>query len=206
MKNNAYEHKIFGIGLNKTGTTTLGECAKILGLSYIGCNKSLLEDYVLNNDFTNIKKHVNNHDLFEDWPWPLIYKQLDELYPSSKFILTVRQSEQKWLNSLKSHSLNTSPTDHCRKLVYGKNYPHRNEQRYLDFYRKHNANVREYFKGRDNDFIELCWENGDGFEQLCNFLHMAHPNVPMPHAASSQSIKLNKQKRLVNKILSKLRI
>jgi hypothetical protein len=36
--------KVFGIGLNKTGTTTLHECGKILGYRCTSCSRSLLDD------------------------------------------------------------------------------------------------------------------------------------------------------------------
>jgi hypothetical protein len=114
--------KVFGIGLNKTGTTTLGECGKILGLCCTSCDKGLLEDVASRNDFSRIIHKVNQHDLFEDWPWPLIYKQLDQMFPGSKFILTVRSSEGKWLESLKNHSMRTHPIGHCRRLAYGSTF------------------------------------------------------------------------------------
>lgn len=174
--------KVFGLGLNKTGTTTLGQCGRILGLRCTSAERSLLEDVVLRNDFTRIKQRVSAFDLFEDWPWPLIYRQLDEMYPGSKFVLTVRKSPDAWLESLKKHSMKTSPLGHHRKLAYGFNYPHGHEQEHLDFYNKHNDNVRSYFRNRSNDFIEVCWETGDGFESLCRLLDCDLPAVPLPHA------------------------
>ncbi|MHC4376201.1 MAG: hypothetical protein ACYS26_06360 [Planctomycetota bacterium] len=36
--------KIFGIGLNKTGTTTLGQCGRILGLRCTSFDRDLLDD------------------------------------------------------------------------------------------------------------------------------------------------------------------
>lgn len=68
------------------------------------------------------------------------------------------------------------PTRHCRKLAYGYNYPYKNEQEHIEMYRKHSHNIRRYFKNRSRDFIELCWENGDGFEELSNFLNCDIPN------------------------------
>lgn len=70
MKENDYQPKIFGIGLNKTGTKTLRQCGKLFGLRCTSLDRGLLEDYVLHNDFTRIKKKANQYDLFEDWPWP----------------------------------------------------------------------------------------------------------------------------------------
>lgn len=60
--------KIFGIGLNKTGTTTLRQSGKILGLRCTGHDKILLEDFVLNNDLSQIYAKVEAYDLFQDWP------------------------------------------------------------------------------------------------------------------------------------------
>ncbi|MCF8260968.1 MAG: hypothetical protein K9J12_09355 [Melioribacteraceae bacterium] len=194
--------KIFGIGLNKTGTTTLSECGKILGLRCTGVNRRLLKDYVLSNNFDRINQKVSEFDLFEDWPWPLIYKEIDKLYPGSKFILTVRKSEEAWLKSLKKHSLKTDPSLHCRKLAYGFSYPHRHKTEHLNFYRKHNTDVRNYFRNRKNDFIELCWENGDGFAELCDFLGFEIPSVPFPHANKGESTKVSNKIMLKNRFFS----
>jgi len=194
--------KVFGIGLNKTGTTTLGQCGKILGLRCTSCDKTLLENFVVRNDFSRIIQKVDNYDLFEDWPWPLIYKQLDEMCPGSKFILTIRSSEEKWLESLKKHSMRTHPTKHCRKLAYGFDFPHKHEKEHIEFYRRHNDSVRSYFDNRTNDFLEICWENGDGFEKLCNFLGYGVPDVPLPHANKGVDNRAKKKRLLMNKLLS----
>lgn len=198
--------KIFGIGLNKTGTTTLGQCGKFLGFRCTSCDRDLLEDFVLRSDFTRIEKKINDYDLFEDWPWPLIYKQLDQRLPGSKFILTVRKSEDAWLKSIKNHAMRTHPMKHCRKLAYGFNYPHKHEKDYIEFYRRHNDSVRSYFKNRSGDFIELCWESGDGFDKLCGFLNCNAPDVPFPHANKGADQKVGKMRVLINTLLSNLNI
>jgi len=194
--------KVFGIGLNKTGTTTLGQCGRILGLRCTSCDRTLLEDFASRNDLSRIIHRVNHHDLFEDWPWPLIYQQLDQMFPGSKFILTVRSSEDKWLESLKSHSMRTHPIRHCRKLAYGFNFPHKHEKEHIEFYRRHNDSVRSYFDGRSKDFLELCWENGDGWEKLCNFLGYDVPEAPLPHANKGKDNLVAKRRVFMNKVLS----
>lgn len=201
MTENTRSCKIFGIGLNKTGSTTLGRCGKILGYRYTECDRLLLEDVVLRNDFTRVRQTVERFDLFEDWPWPLIYKELDRMYPGSKFILTTRRNEKIWLDSLKSHSLKTPPWKHCRKLAYGYNFPHRHEQEHLELYTRHNDNVRAYFKDRDQDFLEICWENGDGFQKLCNFLGSEIPAVPLPHANKKEDNPGRNRRLLINRLL-----
>jgi len=198
--------KIFGIGLNKTGTSTLRHCGNILGYRCIGCNKKLLKDVIAKRDFTHIKETVSRYDLFEDWPWPLIYKELDVMYPGSKFILTVRRNETVWLDSLMRHSMRSHPTHHCRKLVFGHNFPQRWGREHMDFYVRHNNEVRAYFSGRDSDFREICWENGDGWEKLCEFLGKDVPDIPLPHANKGAECSVRKGRYLMNKFLSYLGI
>lgn len=207
MKSTDERPKVFGIGLNKTGTTTLGQCGKILGLNCTSCDRSLLKDFAVKKDFTRIRQTVSQFDLFEDWPWPLLYKDLDEMYPGSKFILTVRKSETAWLESLKKHAIKRPPFGHCRKLAYGFNYPHKHEQEHLEFYRTHNDNVRSYFKNRTSDFIEICWENGDDFDKLCKFLGCDNPDIPVPHvnkATDNQAGKTRSLIKLINRVLSSM--
>jgi len=195
--------KIFGVGLNKTGTTTLGQCGKILGLATTSYNKKLLEDVVLRKDFSGIKDTVSQHDLFEDWPWPLIYKELDEMFPNSKFVLTTRITEEKWFKSLEKHALRTDPTNHCRKLAYGYSFPHKHKEEPLEFYRNHNSNVRKYFSGRENDFLEICWEKGDDISKFCNFLGVDTPDMDTPHANKAENHQVTKAHSFLNRLFSK---
>jgi hypothetical protein len=177
--------------LNKTGTTTLGVCGRMLGMRTTSCDRALLKDVVLRNDLSGLYEKAESYDLFEDWPYPLVYKELDEAFPGSKFILTVRKSEQAWLSSLSKHSLRTHPLWHSRVFVYGHRYPFGFEEEYLNVYRRHNELVRSYFADRPDDFIELCWEAGDSWEKLCSFLGCPAPEVPFPHANSASNSKPN---------------
>lgn len=197
--------KIFGIGLNKTGTTTLGLCGEILGYRRKSHDRELLQDVVEKNDLSRIKEVVLRYDLFEDWPWPLIYKELDREYPESKFILTVRKTDTKWLDSLKKHSLRTDPDQHSRKLVYGYNYPQGHERAHLDFYNNHNADVRQYFSGREDQFLEVCWENEHGWQELCDFLGQKKPEVEFPHANRGTTRRVFGKRYVINLCKSFLR-
>lgn len=194
--------KIFGIGLNKTGTSTLEECGKILGYRVKGPSYRCLEDIRIKNFFGNVIETVNKYDLFQDWPWPLIYKELDQEFPNSKFILTVRKDSQTWLNSLKAHSLRTKPLRNCRKLAYGYHYPHQYQQEHIEFYLRHQQEVRQYFQGRKQDFLEICWEEDNDWRKLCHFLGMEIPNVKFPHANKTSERKLSRKRWLMNRILS----
>jgi len=195
--------KIFGIGLNKTGT--LKACLVTLGFTHYKCDRSLLKDYRLKNDFSRIFQIVNKYDSFSDWPWALIYKELDINFSGSKFILTVRKDAQRWLESLRRHSLFSPPFKHCRKLAYGYNYPFWHNKEHIKIYEEHNQKVMEYFKDRPDDLLILSWEDGDGWEKLCNFLNKEKPNVTLPHCHRRKKIRLSR-KSIINALLSMLSI
>jgi hypothetical protein len=181
-KNKAKEkQKVFGIGWAKTGTTTLGECFKILGFSHLSQRLDLVSNYY-KKDMNEIFKLVNNFDSFEDFPWNIMYKELDEKYPNSKFILTKRNSED-WMRSYTNMVKNekNSPSEE-RKLLYGEASVFGNEEKFLKRYLKHNKEILDYFKNRDNDLLIVDWSKGDGWKEICNFLDKDTPNKKFPHA------------------------
>ena len=175
--------KVFGIGLNKTGTKTLGMCLHRLGYRHSSYDLDLLEQ-VHQGELQGLRKVVDCHDSFEDWPYPLVFDQLDQLYPGSRFILTRRRSPEVWLRSLEAHSLRTDPTEgtRTRTLVYGWPYPQLNRRAHQSLYEEHLTRVRSYFVRRPNDLLEVCWEEEANWEALCTFLDLPFPSCPFPHA------------------------
>jgi hypothetical protein len=176
--------KVFGIGLNKTGTTTLGRCLSRLGFSHESCRHDLLDCYRA-GDLDSIFKNIDQFDAFEDWPYPLMYRELfDRFGDRARYVLTTRSSPERWLNSLKSHSLRTPPDRHCRRAAYGYDYPHGRESEHLAFYEQHNQSVRDFFRERSAEhlLLEVCWETGDDWTRLCAFLGFPVPRKPFPHA------------------------
>lgn len=81
-------NKVFGIGLSKTGTQSLAAALRILGYRTI--------HYPWNwND-------IVSNDASLDISVIPYYKYLYEIFPDSKFILTLREKES-WLSSCKKH-------------------------------------------------------------------------------------------------------
>lgn len=112
------KEKIFCIGFGKTGTTTLGHTLKTLGYNHLeGPVRSGLIWYSLNL-MDNLWKLIRNHDSFDDFPYPFLYKELHLKYPNAKFILTERSNSAEWLLSLQKHNLRNGPTD-ANYLAYG---------------------------------------------------------------------------------------
>lgn len=192
--------KTFGIGLNKTGTTTLGICLSELGFEHSSFSLDLLEK-VYFGKVDALFKTVDQHDSFEDWPYPLMYQLLDQRYPGSRFILTRRSSAQTWLRSLEQHALRTDPEigPKARTLAYGFPFPQLDREAHLRVYQQHLESVRSYFKDRLDDLLEVCWEEHASWEPLCNFLGMSPPAKPFPHANASTPA--DPQRRLQNEEL-----
>lgn len=97
--------KIFGIGWHKTGTCSLGEALRRLGHGHCAGGFSITNRYIphyLSSDYEPIFKLIDRYNSFEDLPFSALdfYKVLDQKYPGSKFILTLRKPE-RWLASLR---------------------------------------------------------------------------------------------------------
>jgi len=86
------KQKVFGIGLQRTGTTTLMECLRAVDYKVAEFSMNLLFDYRLGKSIPTII-YLMNFDAAQDLPYALQYKELDKSFPNSKFILTTRKDE-----------------------------------------------------------------------------------------------------------------
>lgn len=176
---NPIKTKYFCIGYPKTGTTTLETCFKILGFKTIKLYNYFIKWFQNNDNINKIiyddffSKSIENTNMFSDWPFHIIYKELDKKYPDSKFILTIRKNKKTWEKSLNEH-IRKGNNDSLRKIWKIKNLP-------LYKYNEHIKEVKKYFKNRPDDLLILCFEKGDGWEKLCKFLKKEIPDKPFPH-------------------------
>lgn len=125
---------------------------------------------------------IERFDSLDDYPWYLLYREIDEEFPGSKFILTRRTSADVWLESYCKWADRFGPENvlKARKQVFGYKNPKRHKEAYLRVYLAHNEAVRKYFKDKPGQMIELCWEDGDGWQELSNFLGFEIPTTPFP--------------------------
>lgn len=192
--------KVFGIGLNKTGTTTLGRALEILGFeNHVSVNGRLVKDWK-NGDYTNIYKVAEANNNFEDWPWPLVYKEMFENYPDSKFILTIRKTSEIWYKSLCKHAERIGPRK-IRKRIYGYYLPQNHKKEHVAFYEKHNREVIDFFaKHAPGKLLVVCFEDGHGWSELCEFLEVDVPEVDFPvlNKATDKSNEVKKHKKAHN--------
>ncbi len=170
-------NKVFGIGFHKTGSKSLGIALEILGYSVCGPRQDLLNS-IKEKNYKSVFGIVKDYDAFQDNPWPLMYKKLDKKFPGSKFILTVRD-EDKWIKSI-VHYFGSKNTE-MRKWIYGIGCPNGNEELYLNVYKKHILEVKEYFKNRPDNLLVIDLTAGEGWEQICPFLEKQFPEKNFPH-------------------------
>ncbi len=178
--------KIFCIGLSKTGTSTFGQCMHILGYKYCPGPHDLGLALHRMYGYGALRPFLKRNEAFGTFPWTEVYKEVKQEYPESKFVLTTRDTVTKWFNSVRNHVLSRGPQEGCR-LAYGSFCPDEWEDKVVTKYYRHNAAVRDFFHG-DSNFIELCWEQGHGWSELCAFLECPVPDVEFPHVKAAAAL------------------
>jgi hypothetical protein len=177
--------KIFGVGWHRTGTKTLSKCLAAFGYDVQSWSPDVFNTWAQGGPKALLPV-VEAHEAFEDWPWPFCYKFLFKKYPTAKFILTRRISSEAWYRSYRAHSHRVADTGFQRS-IYGHDFPEGFERAHIEMYERHNRKVRNFFTRdlffwrRKADFLEVCWEEGDGWEKLAAFLNKPVPALPFPH-------------------------
>jgi len=178
--------KIVGVGLNRTGTIILGVCLKYLEYRHTSTHQQAFE-FVRKADMKALMELVAQFESFEDWPWPLVFRRIEQAYPDSRFILTKRESEEKWFDSLCRLAALTGPTEY-RRYIYGHAMPQDHRAEYIDYYNRHNMEVEDYFSDKPDKLLVVCWEEGGGWKELCGFLGREVPGFPFPHVNRSDRL------------------
>lgn len=218
--------KVFAIGLSKTGTTSLAKALNLIGIKCAHYPLGAMNYHDLYPRITRIMNflgykffnypvgihnfrlqkpcidlsYFDEFEAFADIPIAHCYRELDKMYPDSKFILTVRQLEP-WLKSCSWHMgkpyrpgrpkwwvesemgtwnerMSTNMINRLNHDLYGSTTF--KEAIYRDAYVRHTKNVLEYFRGRGKDLLVFDITAGDGWDQLCAFLNKPIPAAPFP--------------------------
>lgn len=172
--------RVFGVGLSRTGTTSLHRALQILGFRA----RHYPSLRMLPGRLWIAEGELRRHDALTDLPAARFFRQLDARFPGSRFVLTVRD-EEAWLASCERYppfGPGFRPKRRLRAMrraVYGTERFDR--ERFRDAWRAHLAAVREHFRGRGDDLLEMDVTAGEGWETLCPFLGLAVPDAPFPH-------------------------
>jgi len=193
------EKKVFVIGFPKTGTTSLQSALTTLGYKVKG-EFGMKDPNISRKVYEMAFRFVEQYDAFEDNPWCVLYKELDEKYPGSKFILTLRPTE-KWIKSVVDHF--GIKTRSLLEWIYGVGYPKGNEDLYIARYERHNKEVLEYFKDRPDDLLAFRLSEGDGWEKLCQFLHKDIPPIEFPHENKGVNRARKRKRKKIRRVIKR---
>jgi len=200
--------KVFCIGRNKTGTTSVKAALQALGYR-VGRQRDaelLMEDWG-RRDFSRLIDYCHGADAFQDIPFSLDYtfQAMDAAFPGSKFILTVRDSADQWYQSLvkyesmrmhkRAGSYRLPTPEEIRsdpyvyqgwlwrsmELIWGREVGEAfDEARLKAHYEAHNARILDYFRHRASDLLVLNVAAPDAMQRLCGFLGRNAAGLAMP--------------------------
>lgn len=164
-----YSHKVFCIGYNKTGTTSVGRAFEMMGYRNASFNRVVWRNWYLKGNYFKVLDYASKFDSFDDLPWLTedMIPLLDKVFPHSKFVYLTRE-EEAWKKSLYNWTFKVTGT-----------YPDI-EKRLADFY-SHRDFVMNYFNGRENDLLILDVSEEKSFEKLAAFLGKKAPQANIPH-------------------------
>jgi len=183
-------NKVFGIGLSRTGTKSLAAALNLLGIRTVWYpHDGRTYDQLAAGDYR--LDVLESYDGITDTPVVPFYAQLADLFPSSRFVLTVRELES-WLRSCEKHwaGMPSGPVPDGAPLwhrfaffidccVYG--CSGFNRERFAYVYQLHYESVLRFFRTRGPDrLLVFNLTGGDSWEKLCSFLNLEVPPVAFP--------------------------
>lgn len=190
--------KVFCLGLGKTGTTTFGEAMKKLGYRHKGFDREAIEDFYYKR-YSKLYQKCLEADSHDDFPWPLMYQSLNEWFPNSKYVLTYRRDFDTWYKSLIKHVERGAGNNFHREIAYGITDFYRNKEYLRYYYNKHYSDVIQAIDNKK--LLVVCWENGDGWKKLCNFLNVPVPDFTFPHENKKKRFKaVSKVKKILRNL------
>lgn len=176
----ALKPKVFVLGLSKTGTTSIGDALERLGYRRLGWrdirSRHLVHTWA-NGEYAPLVELTRYYDAFEDLPWPFMYKEMADLYPEAKFVLSLRKDEETWLRSMSVHVGRGRWIPHT--YFYGADTFPGNEDIIRNSYRNHSQSVRHHFADKSDRFMELNIDDGDiNWDVLCQVALCPDGKVP----------------------------
>lgn len=205
--------KVFCIGQNKTGTTSLQKFFEDHGFR-VGDQPTaelLMDDYIARN-WKPILKYCETAEVFQDVPFSndYLYVLLDHHFPNAKFILTERDSPEQWYNSItKFHAKlfgfkgHVPSKEDLQKATYrykgflwktfyekfgeleGDIY---NKEHLISIYNDRNKRIKQYFNNKSN-FLVINLSNPDAIQKLANFIQIKPMYSEMPWENKTEAIK-----------------
>lgn len=178
---------IFGIGLSRTGTSSLNFALMELGFSSIHWVNPHTKEPIKWHDFLLF-------DGFTDIPVAHQFETLYYAFPKSLFVYTNRDQDS-WVRSVSDHYERrhgvTKPSDLSNKAFQQRlnlsagwieQSLYARHASWADSYTEFDHRIRTFFENKPADrFLELRICHGEGWQQLCEFLGKDIPPTDFPH-------------------------
>ncbi|MCO6441319.1 MAG: hypothetical protein J5I81_09590 [Nitrococcus mobilis] len=202
---NNVSRRVFCIGPNKSGTTSLGAFLASAGFRVAPQSKGemLLHDWA-RGDFRRLIKLCRQYEAFQDVPfsYPNTYRALFEAFPDTKFILTKRNSAEEWYQSvIRFHAkivgkgrvptaddLKAFPYRYvgwlwdAQRLRYGiDEQTLYDPEIYKAAYRTHLKEAVAYFSDKPGHLLEVNLSDPQASEKILEFLELTDLSLQMPH-------------------------
>ncbi len=172
--------RIFGIGLNKTGTSSFHEALTVLGFQSLHYGGQAAADSVQRaiDDAAPLLANLDQrYDAFSDIGLlSRRFQILDEQYPGSHFVLTVRPFDD-WIDSRRRHVERNIAAK--REGRYRGTFLVVDVEKWTLEWETHMERVHRYFAGRD-DFLEVDFTRDARWGPLCTLIGVAEPDVAFP--------------------------
>jgi hypothetical protein len=189
--------RIFGLGLTRTGTSSLTRALNLLGYRSLHLpqddrTKDEVKAFLAGGGDRLRLSVLKKYDALTDTPICAAFEGLDAAYPGSRFVLTVREKES-WLEScqrffwdwidpwLLANPDNPS-VDYIRAIhrkIYGT--PTFDREQFSRAHDEYHERVRRHFRDRSEDLLTIDICAGEGWDPLCEFLALPHPGTQFPY-------------------------
>lgn len=175
------EAKVFGIGLSKTGTTSLSIALTRLGVDNAHWSNPLTGAFLSDIDFYMLGGAT-------DTPVSARFEQLARTYPNARFVLTERPLPE-WRASFAAHMLRTRNCHQTRRdrgtrygmeaamVDYGLYLGHASPEAAYD---AHTRQALRIFAHQPERLLRFDVFSGHGWPELCAFLGVPPPAAPFP--------------------------
>lgn len=188
------ENKVFGIGLSKTGTSSLSKALTLLDFSTAHWTNPYGHDLLTKED-------IPLFDSLTDISISHQYREIYEEYPDAKFILSGRSIE-KWEKSFLTHyarAMSSSSFEDLKRIIteqkpprFGQRYVDIHQELYFQYpdlaeaYRAHERGVLEFFEGREDQLLLLDVSQPNALQNLSAFLEVDCQQNDFPHTNTKE--------------------
>ena len=194
--------EVIGAGLGRTGTHSLKLALEILGLGPCHHMEEVIKNAPVQVPLWSTAVGGNAdwsaaYDGYRsavDWPTAAFWKELSEIHPDARFVLTVREPE-KWYESFTGtihrllSTIEEAPEEVRPFLEMGKDVTSKSgicagmtKEELIDAFNAHCHAVKEAISSERL----LVYEVKDGWGPLCEFLEKPVPVEPFPKTNSRE--------------------